>query len=138
MQVSILADPRLLVMLLEIDFDLAEQVRTQRCLYCGGPLHSARYPRKPRFPLALSGDFAWRLSFCCGAEGCRRRTTPPSVVFLGRRVWLGVVVVLATALAQGISRQRLEQLQAWLGVNRQTLVRWQGWWLPLAQGDLRH
>jgi hypothetical protein len=41
------------------------------------------------------------LSLCCSRDGCRRRMTPPSVRFLGRRVYLGAVLVLVSAMQQG-------------------------------------
>jgi len=50
------------------------------------------------------------------------------VRFLGRRVYLGVVVVLATALAHGVTARRLRELRGALGVDRRTLERWRRWW----------
>ena len=86
--------------LCRIDEDLAAQVRAAGCADCGGALHSARYPRKPRgVGRTMLGDaYEWRLSYCCDRDGCRRRATPASVRFLGRRVFLGAVVVLLTAI----------------------------------------
>ena len=99
------------------------------CPYCGGLLHSARYPRKPRGPRhLLTDDYESRLSFCCAEEDCRRRTTPPSVRFLGRKVYLGVVVILVTALNHGLTRQRRQQLFDQLEINPQTFYRWLTWW----------
>jgi len=128
MSASILSDPRLYVILLQIDLDLATRTQQHGCPHCGGRLDRARYPRKPRAPLALGPEHRRRESFCCAAEGCRRRTTPPSVRFLGRRVYLATVVVLATALAQGLSPARVNRLRAEFDVDRTTLRRWQRWW----------
>ena len=65
------------------------------------------------------------MSWCCGREGCRRRVLPPSVLFWGRRVYWGAVVLVVTALRQGrvvgITAQRV---QALFGVTRPTLTRW--------------
>jgi hypothetical protein len=81
----LLGDARLFTVLLKIDFDLAAMARTQGCAQCGGPVHCANYPRKPRGgPAGLSDADCLRLSFCCAREGCRSRNTPPSVRFLGR------------------------------------------------------
>lgn len=44
---AILQDPKLYCLLLFIDEDLAAQARAAGCA-CGGVLHGARYPRKPR------------------------------------------------------------------------------------------
>src|SRR3989475_12646047 len=71
--------------LLKFDEDLAEQARQRGC-GCGGKLHSARYPRKPRgTPEEVQEDYSRRRSFCCAEEGCRKRTTPASFRFLSRR-----------------------------------------------------
>jgi len=80
------------------DADIAARVKAQGCPHCQGRLDRADYPRKPRGGgLAPAGeDVLRRISLCCAREGCRRRVTPPSVVFLGRRVYLGIVVLLAS------------------------------------------
>ena len=115
------------MLLLKIDEDLAAEARAQGC-DCGGMLHSAVYPRKPRAPAGVELEPQSRLSFCCAREGCRRRTTPASVRFLGRRVYLGAVVVLATAMQQGVTPVRAKRLRELLGVSYQTLARWRAWW----------
>lgn len=48
--------------------------------------------------------------------------------FLGRKVYLGAVVVLATALRRGPSRTSVTRLSALLGITRRTLARWCRWW----------
>lgn len=116
-------------LLFAIDQDLAATARAAGCPACGGRLHSARYPRKPRgSPTVLGPEYDWRFSFCCAGEGCRRRATPPSVRFLGRRVYLGAVVVLVTALQAGITPLRAQRLHELLGVTVRTLKRWRSWW----------
>jgi hypothetical protein len=97
---QVLGDPRLSALLQRYDEDWAEQVRRAGCPACGGRLHSADYPRKPRGgPAELGAGYAVRLSFCCADAACRRRKTPESVSFQGRRVYLGAVVLLGSALA---------------------------------------
>ena len=59
-----------------------------------------------------------RLSFCCDRDGCRKRTTPPSVRFLGRKVYLGAIVILISAMRQGPSPRRVRELSARFGVDR--------------------
>jgi hypothetical protein len=97
------------------------------CLFCReGRLHRADYDRKPR-----GGPEHWnvRHSFCCDRDGCRRRHTPPSVRFLGRKVYVGFVVVLKAALHQGLNAARLAQLRTGLPqVDRRTVERWRQWW----------
>ena len=115
--------------LFQVDLDITSKVQQQPCQHCGGYLHSARYPRKPRGPRhCLTNDYDTRLSFCCAEEGCRRRTTPPSVRFLGRKVYLGVVIILITALNHGLSHQRRQRLFDQLEINPQTFYRWLRWW----------
>jgi hypothetical protein len=125
---ELLGDATLYEILLRIDEDLAAQAREAGCV-CGGRLHGARYPRKPRgAPIEIGVAYEWRLSFCCEVDGCRRRTTPPSVRFLGRRVYLGAVVVLVSALRQGPSPTRVRVLNELFGVGERTLRRWRQWW----------
>ena len=126
---TILNDASFYRALLKFDEELAEQARQQGC-GCGGKLHSARYPRKPRgVPEEVEQDYATRRSFCCAEEGCRRRTTPASFRFLSRRVYVSTVVVLITALRHGATAQRVAQLRAIVGVSRRTVERWRRWWL---------
>ena len=126
---ALLRDASLYELLLRFDHNLAADARAAGCASCGGVLHSARYPRKPRGgPDDLGPDYAARLSFCCAQEGCRRRTTPPSVRYLGRRVYLGAVVVLVTAIGAGITASRAARLRELLGVSVRTLKRWRAWW----------
>jgi hypothetical protein len=57
--------------------------------------------------------------------------TPPSVRFLGRRVYLGAVLVLVSAMQQGPNRVRMAKLRELFGVSRWTVCRWRHWWLEL-------
>ena len=116
-------------LLSNIDESTAREAQSTGCPWCGGVLHSACYPRKPRgIRSALDESYFSRWSFCCANRECRRRTTPPSVRFLGRKVYLGVIVVLATALHPGLTPKRREQLIEYLDIPVQTLWRWFKWW----------
>jgi len=125
-----LSDAKFWRFLMDADEALAAQVRAAGCPHCAAVLHSARYPRKPRGVrrAVLGEDYGWRLSFCCAREGCRRRTTPASVRFLGRRVYLGALVVLISALSQGVTGRRRAQLRVLFGVSERTVRRWRVWW----------
>jgi len=127
---AILDDAKFWRLLWRFDEDLAAEVRASGCPHCDAPLHSARYPRKPHgVARALLGEeYGYRLSFCCAREGCRRRATPASVRFLGRRVYLGALVVLVTALSQGLGGARRAQLREQFGISERTLRRWRRWW----------
>ena len=115
-------------LLWRIDQDIAARVQAGGCS-CGGVLHSARYPRKPRgVRFTEDESYTRRLSFCCAVDGCRRRCTPPSVRFLGRKVYLGTIVILLTALEHGLSPRRRQWLIETLDIWPQTLARWRKWW----------
>jgi hypothetical protein len=125
---TLLHDPKLLALLTEADEERAARVRAAGC-FCGGVLHSARYPRKPRGIAAEHRQVSYRrLSFCCNLDGCRSRATPQSVFYLGRRVYLGAVMLLGTALRCAVSGRALRELCALLGVPRSTFDRWRAWW----------
>jgi hypothetical protein len=150
MYVSVLAhvkDPAFQKLLLQFDEDLARDARAQGCPDCDGKLHSAVFPRKPRGILQpLEPEFCMRFSFCCNTDGCRHRTTPPSIRFVHRKIYLGAVVVLVSALRSGATSFRMKALKELVGVSRQTVLRWQRWWKQVfpqtafwraAQGALR-
>lgn len=125
---AFLTDTNFYQLLFQIDQSIAADVRGRGC-DCGGVLHSARYPRKPRgIRCALAECYESRLSFCCAQDGCRRRRTPASVRFLGSKVYLGVIVILITALHHGLTEPRRRQLMEELDVAPQTLWRWRCWW----------
>ena len=67
----LLQNPRFFQLLLQIDIDLAAQTRAVKC-QCGGTLHKADYPRKPRgCPSEARADYESRFSFCCSQ--CRKQ-----------------------------------------------------------------
>ncbi len=132
----VLADAKFHEQLLAFDRDLSATVRAARCWRCGGALHSASYDRKPRGgPAGLGRAYAERFSFCCAVDGCRKRATPPSLRFLGRRVYLATVVTLISALMLGITPARLARLSVVPGLDRRTLARWRVWWRPTFTGS---
>lgn len=113
-------------LLTKIDTDFAEEVRGRGCRHpdCGGKLHRSDYERKPRG----GPDWDLRDSFCCDEDGCRRRETPTSVRFLGRRVYAGFVVVLVSAMVHGLKAERVQRIREVLKIDRRTLERWREWW----------
>lgn len=136
---KLLRDVNFFEILEACDRELARKVQEAPCPRCGGPMHVANFRRKERGPAAaqnlpLSGI---RLSYCCGGD-CRKRVTPESVRFLGRRVYLEVVFVLACvrcALALAFEAAAWPAPTpapalaptGWLPVKR-TLSRWKKWW----------
>ena len=127
----LLKDASFFQALVGIDDILALQTQQAGCP-CSGRLDRSNYPRKPRGgPADLGPSYDTRWSFCCAEDGCRQRATPFSVRFLGRRVYLGAVVVLATVLAHGLTGKRLRQLQEQISntLSAKTIKRWRHWWL---------
>jgi hypothetical protein len=125
---KLLADASFWAFLFTIDQDLARKCAEHGCS-CGGRLHVANYPRKPRGgPRDLPEQYRYRLSFCCNRDGCRKRVTPQSVRFLGRKVYLGAVVVLVAAMRQGPNARRIRELTKLFDVDQRTLYRWRNFW----------
>ena len=125
---NLLRDASFWRFLFSVDQDLAERAGKEACS-CGGRLHRANYPRKPRGgPDDLPDEYRTRLSFCCDREGCRKRVTPPSVRFLGRKVYLGAVVILVAAMRQGPSPRRVHELSRLFDADRRTIARWRVFW----------
>ena len=124
-----LADQQLFQLLEKVDADFAQEAHQQGCLFCGGKLHRANYDRKPRG----GPQWDWRHSFCCAKEDCRRRRTPQSVRFLGRKVYAGLVVVLVSTMIHGLNAERVRRIRKLLPtdqqIDRRTLERWRQWWL---------
>jgi len=108
------------------DAEAAAAMKAAGCPRCGGRLDRADYPRKPRGgEVGVAGElFGRRRSLCCAREGCRRRQTPASLVFLGRRVYLAITVVVATwraaaARAASPPRRTVRRWLAWVAMEAQ-------------------
>lgn len=118
-------------LLLELDQEIAAWVQAARCRHCGGPLCVGHYERKPRggrvAAAGAAAEFALRFSYCCGREGCRKRATPPSVRFLGRRVYLEGAILIACTLVP-LLEQTAAAIEAATGIALRTIRRWQSWW----------
>ena len=114
--------------LTSIDEAIAQRAALDPCRFCGGPLHRSDYLRKPRGGLVAAGgeEFVRRFSLCCGREGCRRRAMPPSLRFLGRRVYLKTVVIAASAIALSIASAAAVRRAT--GIAAGTTRRWLRWW----------
>jgi hypothetical protein len=126
---KLLRDARFLAFQLAADRVSANEVREQGCVECAGVLHSANFTRKPRGgPAGLAPEADLRFSLCCAEDGCRSRHTPASLRFLGRKVYLGAVVVLVSAMRHGVTPARMRKLSELVGVSRRTVERWHTWW----------
>lgn len=123
------ADAKWFATLAEIDEVFATRVREAGCVDCGGPLDRADYERKPRGDLGEGTDaYTRRRSFCCRRDGCRHRATPPSVRFLGRKVYVAALVVIASVLGRHralVGRGAPRRVE---GVPVRTVRRWLAFW----------
>jgi len=114
-----------------IDGEICADEKQKGCPYCGSILDRADYTRKPRGgPKSLSDENNKRFSLCCRKDGCRKRLTPASIRFLGRRVYFSVVIIVATVLVSGPNAKRLSQINEYLSVkiDRKTMKEWRRWW----------
>jgi hypothetical protein len=113
----------------EVDAAYARQVREAGCEHCGGALDRADYPRKARGELGeAAGAYERRCSFCCRQDGCRKRATPLSLRFLGRKVYVAVWVVVASVAGQSTKLRGRGRPRRVHGVPTRTVLRWLGWW----------
>jgi hypothetical protein len=126
---ELVTDSSFFVALCRLDEEIAAEVRSRGC-ECGGALHVSNYVRRPQgLGFVVGGEHALRLSFCCAREGCRRRVTPPSVRFFGRRHYAAVVFVLVSALlTERLSEALVGRIEFEIGVSLETLKRWRRWW----------
>jgi hypothetical protein len=123
---AILKDVNFFRLLLKIDTELAYETQSKLCP-CGGKLHCANYPRKPRgCPEEILNEYSSRFSFCCHL--CRQRTTSPSVRFLGRRVYVGLAMILLSEKSNDHTTT-LTHLSQTMKISVLTLKRWQSWWI---------
>ena len=117
------------LLLIAIDQEIANDTMNRGCQYCGGKLHLADYPRSPvGIPPPFRHRYEERLSFCC--DTCRKRITPPSVRFFGRRWYPAPHHLLVSALMLGINERRLSQIKRHFGitVTESTWKRWRRGW----------
>lgn len=116
-------------LLIAIDQELTQNVQKEDCAFCGGRLHQANYHRSPfGVPPSIRSNYDKRFSLCC--DTCRKRTTPQSVRFFGRRWYPAPLLVLVSTLTLGINERRLKQVKQHLGVavSESTWKRWRRWW----------
>jgi hypothetical protein len=128
----VLSDAGFYRLLLRVDEDMAAAEQRRRCRVCGAPLHAGHFARKPRgVPRGVGEDYRVRFSFCCANRECRKRRMPPSVRFLGPKVYTFAVVVLISAMRCGATPARMNYLHELVGVSRHTVMRWRRFWCEM-------
>ena len=128
MSQNFLLDASFHLALVEVDQLFAKEAQERGC-ECGGKLDIADYPRSPfGLPFILRAFYQNRFSFCCNL--CRKRSTPESVRFFGRRRFPGALFLLVCLLKCGISERRLRQIKQHFGItlSESTWKRWRAWW----------
>jgi hypothetical protein len=114
--------------LIKIDLELADIRAKKGCVYCGGKLHQADYPRSPMgMPSEFRNQYSQRISFCC--SNCRKRTTPPSARFFGRRWYPAPLHIFISIMICGINKRRIALIEKHFGivVRESTWRRWRKW-----------
>jgi len=123
-----LSDEKFSAIRFEVDEGLSSGERERGCSRCSGRLHRADYPRKVRgLTYAVTALFDRRFSFC--RARCRKRQTPPSARFLGRRVYTAVAVLIGALIALAIT---LAEAARATGARVRTVAHW----LEFFQGEL--
>lgn len=115
--------------IIKIDQEMAAIAMGKGCGHCGDKLHRADYPRSPvGMPPEFRDDYNRRISFCCSS--CRKRTTPASVCFFGRRRYPASIFILFCILQCAINERRLSLIKRHFGitVSESTWKRWRRWW----------
>jgi len=92
------------------------------------------YIRKPRgFPEEVSSDilekyFSFRFSYLC--LDCRKRMTPPSIRFLGRKVYVSAAIIMACKAIELGHAVSLEEIRRLISkyIPKITARRWVAWW----------
>ena len=122
---ELLQTTNLFHLLHRIDIDLATGQQKAGCPFCGSSLHYSNYKRQPRGGPDLPEYLCTRLSFCCSKENCRRRTLPKSTLFMDRRVYFRVVILIITTLNQNKPQEYSKNmLTEMLGADRKSINRW--------------
>jgi len=113
----LLADEIFFQRLHDLDRELFLELKAKGCPHCQGRLDTSNIPRKPR---GLGEKQERRFSLCCRTESCRKRLTPVSLRFFGRKVYPAWVVILALDFMTQLGLSRT--------IARQTLGRWRALW----------
>ena len=128
---ELLADATFHNLLLACDRDLADTARAGRCSLCGGVLHSATYPRKPRGrperessgPSMTGASASAVLSMVAARERRRRRCASSAPRSTSPRSSCS-----SRSCGTALAPKRVQRMNEAVGVDRRTVERWRRWW----------
>jgi len=108
------------------DKDMSDAMKAKGCKHCSGKLDVGHYQRKPRgLEWAELTDASYtRYSLCCREESCRKRSTPLSLRFAGRKVYCSVFIVLFTLLQERGDQHAQQHLHKKFGLSLATARAW--------------
>jgi len=108
---------------------IAKVAHAKACSYCGEKLNWGNYLRSGHgLPERAPTEALVRFSLCCSNPDCRKRVTPDSVRFIFGKCYSNPLILLASALVNGMTPSCIKIfMKAW-GVSRQTVARWMQWW----------
>jgi hypothetical protein len=108
------------------DQDMSDALKAKGCGHCSGKLDISHYQRKPRGLewADLTDVSCARYSLCCREESCRKRSTPQSLRFAGRKVYCSVFIVLFTLLQERGDLHAQQHLRKKFGLSLTTARDW--------------
>ncbi|MCX6129487.1 MAG: hypothetical protein NTX25_10550 [Proteobacteria bacterium] len=123
---NILDDSSFFQILQSYDVDICKALQANDCSHCGGKLDASHYQRKLRGIewAELTEECSRRYSLCCRDEGCRKRSTPLSLRFAGRKVYCSLLIMLFTLLKERGDGKAQRRLQKDFGLSAMTARRW--------------
>lgn len=128
-----------------LDQEAAKRAKEKRCPICGGQLDAAKYSRVINGIEEMPNKHELLVfSMCC--RHCRKRVTPPTLRFSGRKQHTKGVMLLAHVLKRGATQRRIIELSKLLGASERTIRGWirlwrakvgdSSWWRDLKSRDL--
>lgn len=119
--------------LVAIDERIALAVKGSGCPHCGGPLDAGHYLRKAFGSEKGECTLRMRWSWCCRRKGCRRRLTPPSVLFWGCHRYVGPLVL--AMMGEDRNSASGKEMRRGIECSHSTWRRWRERWTRLWEGS---
>lgn len=122
-------------LLIEIDRKIALAAQRAGCPWCRGRLDAGHYRRKVfGCELDEGSRLGVRWSWCCRRKGCRRRLTPPSVLFWGRLQFVAPLVL--ALLGEDPNSSAGQEMRFRIDCARSTWRRWRERWAGMWENSV--